>query len=184
MLKFAAVAVFGALSALGATRALGGNDTSSGAAPQLRPATSFSSSSEPSAAVREPESRVASQAYGDASITKGPDGHYWAEADVNSRRVRFLVDTGATEVALTGADARRLGFEPRDLTYAYKVSTASGDALAARVHLDSVSVAGARVRNVDALVIDHGLDISLLGMTYLGRLSRFEATPQALILRP
>jgi len=64
------------------------------------------------------------------------------------------------------------------------VTTASGKTLAAQVRLDNVTVAGARVDSVDALVVRDGLSTSLLGMTYLGRLSRFEATPEALILRP
>lgn len=119
----------------------------------------------------------------DASITKSPDGHYWAEANVNGSAVRFLVDTGATAVALNAEDARRLGFDPSSLTYGYKVSTASGEARAAKVHLNSISVGGARVEGVDAFVIEKGLDQSLLGMTYLGRLSTFQATPTGMILR-
>ena len=70
------------------------------------------------------------------------------------------------------------------LDYSYQVMTASGQARAAAVKLASISVSGARVADVDALVIEKGLDTSLLGMTYLGRLSRFEATPTSLILRP
>jgi aspartyl protease family protein len=119
-----------------------------------------------------------------ASIVKSPDGHYWAEATVNGQRVRLLVDTGATAVALTIPDAQRLGIEPKNLAYDAAVMTASGKARAARVQLASISVGNARVDNVDALVIEQGLDSSLLGMSYLGRLSRFEATPQAIILRP
>jgi aspartyl protease family protein len=119
-----------------------------------------------------------------ASISKGPDGHFWAEAEVNGRAVRFLVDTGATAVALTAADAQRLGFAPHDLDYSYSVTTANGQARAAPVKLHSVSVAGAHISDVDAFVIERGLDTSLLGMTYLGRLSRFEATQHSLILRP
>ena len=87
-------------------------------------------------------------------------------------------------VALTGDDARRLGFDPAGLNYGYAVQTANGEARAARVTLPSIAIAGVRVDNVDAFVIDHGLETSLLGMTYLGRLSRIEATPTALILRP
>jgi aspartyl protease family protein len=117
-------------------------------------------------------------------VTKSADGHYWAEANVNGSAVRLLVDTGATDVALTTDDARRLGFDPRQLNYIYRVTTANGQARAARIKLASVSVAGAEVENVDALVIERGLQTSLLGMTYLGRLSQFDATPNALILRP
>jgi aspartyl protease family protein len=64
------------------------------------------------------------------------------------------------------------------------VVTAGGQARAASVRLASITVAGARLNDVEALVIEKGLDTSLLGMTYLGRLSRFEATPQALVLTP
>jgi len=119
-----------------------------------------------------------------ASISKAADGHYWAQANVNGTAVRFLVDTGASTVALTQTDAQRLGFDPGHLNYNYKVITASGEAHAAAVKLASVSIAGAQVAEVDALVIDKGLDTSLLGMTYLGRLSRFEATKTSLILHP
>jgi aspartyl protease family protein len=132
-------------------------------------------------AVADPQAQPQSSA---ASITKAADGHFWAQASINGHAVRLLVDTGASAVALTGDDARRLGFDPATLNYGYAVQTANGVAHAARVTLPSVSVAGARVDNVEAFVIDHGLESSLLGMTYLGRLSRFEATPSALILHP
>ena len=120
----------------------------------------------------------------DAQVAKGEDGHYWAQGSVNGSAVRFLVDTGASAVALTQEDAQRLGYSGSDLTYDYKVTTASGEARAARIKLASIAVSGAEVRDVDAYVIESGLQTSLLGMSYLGRLSRFEATPQALILHP
>jgi aspartyl protease family protein len=120
----------------------------------------------------------------DAAVAMEPDGHYWAEADVEGKRVRFLVDTGATAVALTLNDARRLGLDLDHMAFDQTVRTASGEAHAAQVELDYVAVAGARVEKVRALVLDQGLPTSLLGMTYLGRLSRFEATPGSLILRP
>lgn len=121
---------------------------------------------------------------GAASLVKAADGHFWAEAQVNGKRVRFLVDTGATTVALTAADATRLGLDLDELAFDRPVSTASGEVRAAMVELDYISVAGARVEKVQALVLEKGLKASLLGMSYLGRLSKFEATPTALILRP
>jgi aspartyl protease family protein len=119
-----------------------------------------------------------------AEVAKAPDGHFWAEATVNGRNVRFLVDTGATAVALTGVDAQRLGLDPKTMKFDRSVATAAGMSRAALVNLDYVSVAGARVDHVPALVLESGLTTSLLGMTYLGRLSKFEATRTALILRP
>jgi aspartyl protease family protein len=117
-----------------------------------------------------------------AAIHKASDGHFWAQGRVNGQTVRFLVDTGATAVALTPDDAQRLGFDVEDLKYAYIVTTAAGQSRAAAVTLSSISVGGARVSDVSALVVEKGLDTSLLGMTYLGRLSRFEATREALTL--
>ena len=119
-----------------------------------------------------------------ARIARADDGHYWATGEVEGEQVRFLVDTGATAVSLTPADARRFGIDPRALTYDYEVITAQGRARAAAVRLAALSVDGATIRDVDALVIEKGLETSLLGMSYLGRLSRFEATPTALVLRP
>lgn len=121
---------------------------------------------------------------GAVAIPKSPDGHYWANGQVNGSSVRFLVDTGATAVALTPADAQRLGFKPADLHYGSSVVTAAGQTRAASVKLASITVAGARLENVDALVIEKGLDTSLLGMTYLGRLAGFQATRQTLVLQP
>ena len=117
-----------------------------------------------------------------AAIRKASDGHFWAQGKVNGTAIRFLVDTGATAVALTPADAARLGFAPGDLDYALSVTTAAGQSRAAAVTLTSVTVGGARVAEVPALVVEKGLDTSLLGMTYLGRLSRFEATQKSLTL--
>jgi len=121
---------------------------------------------------------------GTGQAKKHADGHYWAWARVNGTWVRFLVDTGATAVALTPADAARLGFKPSDLDYQQKIVTAGGASRAASVTLASVAVGDARLDDVSALVVEKGLDTSLLGMSYLGRLSRFEATREALVLQP
>jgi len=128
---------------------------------------------------------VATPALGTATqVVKGPDGHYWAQAKIDGRAVQVLVDTGASVVALTRADARRLGVDPAPEAFTGKVQTASGVVGAAPVELKSISVAGVRVDNVEALVVEEGLAYSLLGMSYLGRLSAFEATPTGLTLRP
>ncbi|MBW8732811.1 MAG: TIGR02281 family clan AA aspartic protease [Asticcacaulis sp.] len=105
------------------------------------------------------------------AIPKSGDGHFWATALVNEKAVRFLVDTGATEVVLTPSDAQRLGFDASNLTYDQKVVTANGQTRS-------------EISNVDALVVKDGLSTSLLGMSYLGRLSRIEATPSSLVLHP
>ena len=119
-----------------------------------------------------------------AQIAKSADGHFWAEADIDDRAIRVLVDTGASVVALTRGDAQRLGLSLMPADFTITVQTASGSARAAPVELDHVAVAGARVEKVQALVVEEGLPHSLLGMSYLGRLSAFEARPTGLTLRP
>jgi aspartyl protease family protein len=118
------------------------------------------------------------------AIPKAGDGHYWVDALVNEKAVRFLVDTGATTVALTPSDAQRLGFNSGNLVYDQKVSTANGQTFGAHVTLVTVGVGQSEVQNVDALVIKDGLTTSLLGMSYLGRLSRIDVTPSSLVLHP
>lgn len=170
MLRYMVVAAVAALSAVGAAQTFTARERAQVA-------------DEPRAAVAVAPPAPAANSRS-ASISKSPDGHYWAQASVDGRAVRFLVDTGASAVALTAQDAQRLGYDPATLNYTHRVETANGEARAARITLSSVSIAGARVDNVDAFVIDRGLETSLLGMSYLGRLSRFEATPTALILHP
>ncbi len=119
-----------------------------------------------------------------AQVLRAPDGHWWADAVVDGRAVRLMVDTGATVVALTPQDARRLGLELTPGDYSHEITTAAGPARAARVRLASLSVGAVRVPDVDAMVVERGLPHSLLGMSWLGRLSGFEASADALTLRP
>jgi aspartyl protease family protein len=119
-----------------------------------------------------------------ARVLKAADGHYWADAVIDGRAVRVMVDTGASVVVLTPGDAARLGLDLKAADFSGTMITASGPVRAASVELKTVAVAGARVDSVQALVVEHGLPHSLLGMSYLGRLSGFTATPAALTLRP
>ena len=121
---------------------------------------------------------------GPAQVLKAADGHYWADALIDGTVVRVMVDTGASVVVLTPADAARLGLRLKAPDFSGTVITASGPARAARVELRAVAVAGARVERVEALVVERGLPHSLLGMSYLGRLSSFSATPVEITLRP
>lgn len=95
-------------------------------------------------------------------------GHHLADGTVNGARVRFLVDTGATAVAIPTALARRIGL---DLAQAprVRVSTANGMAIAWRVRLDTVSVGPLVFHQVDALVQDGIGEVALLGMSVLSR---------------
>jgi aspartyl protease family protein len=97
-------------------------------------------------------------------------GHFITTGAVNGVAVRFLVDTGASTVALSAQEARRLGINYRAGTRGYS-STANGTVAVYRVKLDSVRVGEITVHNVDGVVVDgSGLGIALLGMSFLNRM--------------
>jgi aspartyl protease family protein len=118
-----------------------------------------------------------------AALRKRDDGHYWAEAEINDTHVRLMVDTGASIVALTRQDALRLGLKPEDLVYDMRIATAGGERRGAFVLLEEVVVGRVRVTDVEAVVMDEALQQSLLGMSFLNRLSEWRSTPQAMIIR-
>lgn len=105
------------------------------------------------------------------SVTLAPDdrGHYVADGQVNGAHVRFLVDTGATMVSLPSTEAARLGIDYRKGRRGFS-RTANGVAVVYAVMLDSVSLGGITLYNVEGLVHEAaGLDTALLGMSFLSR---------------
>jgi aspartyl protease family protein len=110
-------------------------------------------------------------------------GHFEAEAEVNGRRVDVMVDTGATIVALTYEDAERAGIFLRDSDFTHQVATANGVAKIAPVMLSSISIGGITVRNVQGAVTERGkLHVTLLGMSFLGKLTRVNMQANSLVL--
>jgi aspartyl protease family protein len=103
-----------------------------------------------------------------AVLAAGPGGHFIAEGQVNGGPVRFLVDTGATSIALPAPDARRLGIDYLKGRRGF-TQTAAGPAPVYIVRLDTVRVGGIELQQVDAIVIEQGLSIALLGMSFLNR---------------
>lgn len=122
---------------------------------------------------------------GEAAVTlrAGANGHYRVDAVVDGARLSFLVDTGASDVVLSLADARKLGFNPDTMAYTQVYSTANGLVRGAPVVLGSITIGGIRITNVDASVNEAPMAGSLLGMSFLGRLSAFEVQNGSLTLR-
>jgi aspartyl protease family protein len=119
------------------------------------------------------------------SVTLAADsrGHFVSEGSINGHTMRFLVDTGATTIALPAADAIRLGINYRQGAVV-RTRTAGGEASAFRVTLASVRLGDIEVTNVEGIVIEDGLDIALLGMSFLNRLDmRQEGRTMTLIKR-
>ena len=113
-------------------------------------------------------------------LRRGPDGHFYAEAQVNGTTIRFLVDTGASVVVLTHADAQRAGLHfPAERSMAMGVG---GPIEVIPVTLDRIAVGGIEARGVQAAVAEE-LPVSLLGQSYLQRVGSVEIRGDTMVLR-
>jgi len=113
-------------------------------------------------------SRASASAPQSITLAAGAGGHFTAEGQINGGVIRFMVDTGATTIAIPAADAERLHIDyrngPRGTT-----QTAGGPTAAYGVTLAKVRVGNIELQNVDAIVIEQGLSVALLGNTFLNR---------------
>ncbi len=119
---------------------------------------------------------------GDIRLPRAGDGHYYLSLSVGGTSVPFMVDTGASQVVLTMDDARRVGIDPEGLMFLGEARTANGVVRTARVTLSDVRLGPHHDDRLTAFVNEGDLDISLLGMTYLGRY-RIEIADGEMILR-
>lgn len=103
------------------------------------------------------------------SLTADARGHFAAAGALNGYPMTFLVDTGATTIAISAAEAKRIGLDYRS-GQAVGVGTAAGVVPAWRVKFNTVKVGGISVNQVDGMVVETGLNMPLLGMSFLNRM--------------
>jgi len=115
-------------------------------------------------------------------VPRGRDGHFHLDLQINGVTVPFLVDTGATQVVLTRADAARVGLDPAELNFIGTAFTANGEVRIAPVVLERVTLGPIEDRNLRATVNSGQMEQSLLGMTYLNRFERIEIQNDRLLL--
>ncbi|NOT41406.1 MAG: TIGR02281 family clan AA aspartic protease [Alphaproteobacteria bacterium] len=118
---------------------------------------------------------------GEIVLRRADDGHFHADVGINGATVRMLVDTGATSIALSAADAARAGIDVDGLSFDGVVSTANGYAPAASVTLKEVRVGSIVRRNIRASV-QQNLTDSLLGLSFLDQLSKYSSTADEMVL--
>src|SRR5262245_54106460 len=118
------------------------------------------------------------------TLVADSQGHFLVEPIVNGVLLRMLVDTGASLVAISREDARRIGINPVSADFRATVSTANGSVLVAPVVLKEMKVGELSVRDVPAAVFpDNRLKVGLLGMSFLSKLSHFEVAGGRLVLK-
>ena len=137
----------------------------------------------------QPEAKVAAEPSAartrprNVTIAADSSGHFASDAAINGRTVAVVIDTGATTVTLSQATARRLGLHLVPADYTARVKTANGVIRAAPVSVDSVSLGNVTVHDVAAVVVEGDtLELNLLGMSFLSRLTKFEAGGGQLVL--
>ena len=132
------------------------------------------------ASVQPPKGQVGIRS---VTVPRDSRGHFQTEGRVDGRRLGFMVDTGASVIALNESSAALIGVRPRASDYTANVSTANGSIKAARTRLAMVDIGGLVVRDVDALVLpDEALSENLLGLSFLSKLRRFEMAGGKLVM--
>jgi aspartyl protease family protein len=117
------------------------------------------------------------------SIPRDARGHFETEGRIDGQRIAFMIDTGASVIALNESSAARFGLRPLRGDYRATVSTANGTVMAAPTRLPMVDIGGLVVRDVDAMVLpDEALSENLLGLSFLSKLRRFEYADGKLVL--
>jgi aspartyl protease family protein len=150
-----------------------------------RYAANIGGTSAPVAMAARPQAQVAGSAANSRSVVVARDarGHFEVDGRIDGRHLSFMVDTGASVIALTASDAGRLGIFPGAREYTTEVRTANGTVRAAPVRLSRVDVSDVVVHDVAALVMPEGaLSDNLLGMSFLSRLRHFEYSDGKLVL--
>jgi aspartyl protease family protein len=117
------------------------------------------------------------------SIPRDSRGHFQTEGRIDGQRIGFMVDTGASVIALNESSAARFGLRPSRGDYNATVTTANGTIKAARTRLAMVELGGLVVRDVEAMVLpDEALSENLLGLSFLSKLKRFEYANGKMVL--
>ncbi|ALC12089.1 retropepsin-like aspartic protease family protein [Sphingopyxis sp. 113P3] len=119
----------------------------------------------------------------EVQLSRAGDSHFYADAEINGRPVRMMVDSGASIVALTRADAEAVGIDVDRLPVSGTARTAGGDVPMRTLLLTSVEVGGIEIRGVPAAVVDADMGVSLLGQSYLAKLGAVTIEGDTMTLR-
>jgi aspartyl protease family protein len=116
-------------------------------------------------------------------IRRSDDGHYWADASLNGRQVRFLIDSGASTTTISRATADAAGIAP-DGGFGVLIQTANGTTLMDRGRAATLRLGPIERSDVPVQISRNGDDVDVIGMSFLSSLSGWGVEGQTLVLRP
>lgn len=111
---------------------------------------------------------------GQIVIASSQGGHFYVNTKVNGVPIRFMVDTGASDISISMSDAKRIGIDVSRLNFNKPYQTANGTSYGASIVIDSIDIAGAKFYNVRASVNSGNMGTSLLGMSMLRKFRKYE----------
>lgn len=121
---------------------------------------------------------------GSMDFFRSADGHFYINANVNNHSVRFMLDTGATDIVLSAKDAKKVGINIEDLQYNKVYNTANGQTRGASVRLNMFEIGGYDFQSVPASVNEGQMVSSLLGMSFLNNMRSYSFEGNKLTIYP
>ena len=115
--------------------------------------------------------------------SKAEDGHFYLQLVVNGEKVKFLLDTGATNLVLNKKTAERVGFDLNELSYNLNTYTANGISRSAKILIQEIKIGTLYERDVSAMVAEGDLFMPLLGMTFLSQFGEISINGDKLTLK-
>lgn len=119
---------------------------------------------------------------GELEINLSQDGHFYIDVTINETPIRFMIDTGASDIVISLKEAKRLGIDPKKLTFNKPYQTANGTSWGASVKLDKIEIGNAVFRDISASVNNGEMGTSLLGMSFLRKFKKYEFYRDRLVL--
>jgi aspartyl protease family protein len=116
------------------------------------------------------------------SFDAGSNGHFYVPAALNGKNVDFIADTGASDIFLTQEDAKKIGISTYNLNYSLIYNTANGQVKAAQTNVQSLAVGPIVLNNIPVSISENNGGVSLLGMAFFNKLSRYEVKEGKLTL--
>lgn len=120
---------------------------------------------------------------GELIINLSQDGHFYMDVRINGVAMRFMIDTGASDIMLSLDEAKRIGIDLKKLSFNKPYQTANGTSWGASVNLEEIEVGNVKFKNVLASVNNADMGTSLLGMSFLRKFRKYEFYQDRLVLK-